>query len=69
MLTLCGWEVCHDEDDAGALAGEVAKRPEQLRALQDGMRIVVGEVDTAARGIDTMQDYRLLTLAPRRSSQ
>ena len=43
---------------------ELLEQLEQLRALQDGMRIVVGEVDTAARGIDTMQDHRLLTLAP-----
>ena len=33
---------------------------EQLRALEDGMRIVVGEVDAPVQGIDTIEDVQLV---------
>ena len=33
---------------------------EQMRALENGMRIVVGEVDHASRGVDTHEDVRRL---------
>jgi 3-deoxy-manno-octulosonate cytidylyltransferase (CMP-KDO synthetase) len=36
---------------------ESAEKLEQLRALENGWRIVVGVVARAAGGIDTMQDY------------
>ena len=36
---------------------EQAEKLEQLRALENGFRIVVGVVDSASTGIDTMEDY------------
>jgi 3-deoxy-manno-octulosonate cytidylyltransferase (CMP-KDO synthetase) len=33
---------------------------EQMRALEDGMRIVVGEVDHVSRGVDTVDDLEAL---------
>jgi 3-deoxy-manno-octulosonate cytidylyltransferase (CMP-KDO synthetase) len=33
---------------------------EQLRALESGMRIIVGEVASHAQGVDTMDDLRIL---------
>jgi len=36
---------------------EQAERLEQLRALENGYRIAVGVVESAAPGIDTMKDY------------
>ena len=33
---------------------------EQMRALEDGMRIVIGEVDHVSRGVDTVDDLEAL---------
>jgi len=39
---------------------ERLERLEQMRALESGMRIVVGEVNHVSRGVDTLDDLRAL---------
>lgn len=39
---------------------ERLERLEQMRALEDGMHILVGEIDAHARGVDTWEDVRVL---------
>ena len=48
---------------------EQIERLEQLRALQAGMRILVGEVEHAPPSVDTRADYELVLAAFERSRQ